>query len=253
MIRSYFPVFDGKYWYIVCYTFLFFLIPYINEFINSLSKEKHFKFLIIVFILLSVLPNMFFLVDFFRVNNGYSPFWLIYLYMIGAYIKKYVNTKETKKVNIKILLSLLVAFILNLLVKIITNKIFGHSVKEEWFINYISPFIIIASIYIVIKFISLDMKEYKIIRYISSFAFVVYIIHSQVLIFKYVLRNKFIFLNSVNGFLIVAYVILIIISIYIICMIIDIFRKWIFNILKINEIINLVGNKIDKFYIENKK
>lgn len=171
--------------------------------------------------------------------------------MLGAYIKKYVDVKNIKKINVKIVASLLGAFILNSLVKIITNKILGHAVKEEWFINYISPFIISASIYIVIKFVSLDIKDYKVIRYLSSFAFAVYIIHSQILIFKYVLRNQFIFLNSKNGFLIVGCAVLIIISIYIICMIIDIFRKWIFNILKIDKIINWLGNKIDKFYIEN--
>ena len=110
---------------------------------------------------------------------------------------------------------------------------------------------IIGSIYIVIKFINLDMKEYKVIRYLSSFAFSVYIIHSQILIFKYVLRNQFVFLVYKNGFLIVGCVLLIIMSIYMSCVIIDVFRRWIFNILKINDIINLVGNKIDKFYIEN--
>ena len=251
MIKNYFPVLDGRYWYIVCYTFVFFLIPYINIFINSLNKEKYIKFLIIVFILLSLLPNVFFLVDFFKTDNGYSPFWLIYLYMIGAYIKKYININEIKKVNVKIIVSLLGAFILNLLVKIVTNKIFGHTVNEEWFINYISPFIISASIYIVIKFISLNMKEYKTIKFLSSFAFAVYIIHSQILIFKYVLGNQFAFLNYKSGLIIVGCVIFIIISIYIICMLIDIFRKWIFNILKIDKIINWIGNKIDKFYIEN--
>ena len=190
VIKNYFPVLDGRYWYIVCYTFLFFVIPYINTFINSLSKEKFERFLIIIFILLSILPNLCFLVDFFKINNGYSPFWLIYLYMIGAYIKKYINANEIKNINTKIIVSLLLAFILNSLVKIVTNRILGHSVKEEWFINYISPFIISASIYIVIKFIGLTIKDYKAIRYLSSFAFAVYIIHSQILIFKYIIISS---------------------------------------------------------------
>lgn len=101
MIKSYFPILDGRYWYIVCYTFLFFIIPYINLFIDSLTKEKFKKFLVIVFILLSILPNICFLVDFFKINNGYSPFWLIYLYMLGAYIKKYVDVKNIKKSMLK--------------------------------------------------------------------------------------------------------------------------------------------------------
>ena len=96
-IRCVFPPICGRYWYIVCYTFLFFMIPYINKLLLSLKKEEYFKFISIIFIFLSVITTIG-RYDYFKIFNGYSPFWLIFCYIVGAYINLYMTSD--KKINL---------------------------------------------------------------------------------------------------------------------------------------------------------
>ena len=88
LLRSLFPPMVGRYWFVTCYVFLFFMINYINKFLNILNKKQHRILIIIIFVFFSLFSEMG-AYDYFRIQWGYSPFWLIYLYMIGSYIKKY--------------------------------------------------------------------------------------------------------------------------------------------------------------------
>lgn len=248
LIINFVPFLVGRYWYITSYVFLFFLIPYINFFIKSLSKKRAKKFLLLSFVFLSIIPNLFFQIDLFKINNGYSPFWLIYLYMVGGYIKLHSNKIEKKSVLKYMFAFLLCAFIFNCFIRIITNIIFGKIYNPEYFINYISPFIVGMSICLLLIFNNISIKEIKlkkIINYLSSSAFSVYIIHSHKIIFDYVLRDFFIPLNSHNVVLLMLCIIMSIIIIYLICTLIDEIRKFIFKFLKINYLIDIIGKKID--------
>ena len=44
---DFFPVFSRRYWFITVYVVLYLLSPFINIFVDSLSKEKLFKFLVL--------------------------------------------------------------------------------------------------------------------------------------------------------------------------------------------------------------
>lgn len=86
-IESLFP-FGSRLWYVTAYIFVYCMIPYINNFIASCDKNMLKRFLMITFFLLSCVTT-FGLKDYFLINMGYSCFWLIYMYFIGAYIRKY--------------------------------------------------------------------------------------------------------------------------------------------------------------------
>ena len=251
IINSIFPALVNSNWYVTCYTFLFFLIPYLNHFINSIEKDKFKKMLIVLFILMSILPNIFHLTDFFIVHDGYSPIWLIYLYLIGAYIGKYVDIKKikTSSLLVKITSCIVIAFILNVLVRLITPKIYGSLMWPQWFINYISPFNLIASIYIVMLFYKISIKNIslsKIITFLGISSFSVYIIHTHYLVYEYPLKLAFYDVGQYNFIIIISIIILLMIVIYLICALIEFIRLQLFKIFKINSLVNLIGNKLDK-------
>lgn len=83
-----FPPLNGRYWYITCYVLMFSMIPYMNMVVYNLGKKQYQCFFLILFVLLSIIPTVG-KTDFFRAGNGYSPWWLIYNYFIGAYFNKY--------------------------------------------------------------------------------------------------------------------------------------------------------------------
>lgn len=250
LIKNLFPPLDGLYWYITSYVFLFFMIPFLNIFIKKINKETFKKLLVVLFILLTIVPTIGGLVDYFKINFGYSPFWLMYCYLIGAYMKLYLkDIKETKKgLILKILALVLVTFILNVAVRLAGVRIFETVIKEDWFINYISPFILLISIGLLLLFRDIKLKNsfiQKIIIFLSQASFSVYIIHCQRIILYYIIVNKFGFLARYNGFIMLLFVIGTIITIYLSCAVIDVGRKIVFKILKLDYFSEYLGKKID--------
>ena len=74
--------------YLVTYV----LSDFINKFINRLTRGEFKSFLMLSFIILSVIP---FITGYKVVwNDGFTFFNFIYLYMIGAYLRMY-PLKET--------------------------------------------------------------------------------------------------------------------------------------------------------------
>ena len=248
IIYDYFPILAGNYWYITCYVFLFFMIPYINSFVNSLAKKTYKKLLITLFVLLSILPNIL-LTDLFRIQGGYSPFWLIYCYMIGGYLRIYDIDLPNDKILKYSILIYFVSFALNGLVRNIGYSILGKVVRANLFINYISPFTLVLSILIFIYFTKVCVKNScskNIIVYLSGASFSVYIIHDQRLVFYKVLKNLFKPLLQYNAIIVFVGIILSIVTIYVLCCIIDSVRKLLFKLLKINKFIVFSGTKVDK-------
>lgn len=254
LIISLFPVLVGRYWYLTCYVFLFFFIPFLNRFVHKITKNNLKKMLIIGFVLLSVIPNIFGMIDFFKIENGYSPFWLIYLYLVGAYIRLYYDNLNLKNKYIKyIFIILIFTSILNYLSRIISFILFNRIIVAEWFIGYTSPFIIILSILLLLFYKDISIKNVfftKIIDYFSNGSFSVYIIHSQKLIFDYVLHNCMLWLINYNVLFCVIIIFIFIFIIYIMCLLIDCIRVIIYKIFlidKINEKIGYLFSKLINF------
>ena len=259
LITNILPFITGQYWYITMYILLFLMIPYINVLIKNLTKKQMKTMLIVLFILLSIIPNVIPNIvpnivrnDMFAIKNGYSPFWLIYCYMIGAYIRLYKDEEGEKgiiKKSGKVILPLLLAYVCNIAVKNILVALNGRVTDQQWFIDYVSPFIILFAIKVFMVFKSIKIKKEliaKIIKWISMASFSVYIIHCHRAIFDFVNKDLFVFVNSQNTLIIIATIILSMIGIYIACMLLDQLRILIFKLCRINRFIEFVGYKMDR-------
>lgn len=79
-------LFGSTYWYFVAYSGMFFLIPFINDALISLSKDKYQCLILVLVVLLPIfnrgdtIPIL---------SSGYNMIWLIMLYVVGAYIRLY--------------------------------------------------------------------------------------------------------------------------------------------------------------------
>ena len=211
-----------------------------------MGKDKCKRFLFLLLVLLSIIPNIMGQTDLFRIENGYSPFWLMYCYMIGAYARLYLNDRKVKIGHI--FAPMFIAFLLNTGVRNATYLVLNKTAKGTWFISYISPFIVYISLNVLLLFKNIEIKNgiiSKILIYISSASFGVYIIHSHRLIYDYVLKNAFTFLNECNGIIIFLGIILFMTLIYIVCMVLDKLRVIIFKVFKIDRITERIGSKLD--------
>ena len=243
-INSLFPAMAGKYWYITSFILLFFMIPFINFFINNIKKKNLKMLLIILFVMFCVISDVF-AYDYFRIINGYSPFWLMYLYMIGAYIKKYGIGIDRKKEELIIVASIITNIIIVLLVKnaLTINDLYYH--LGEY---YTSPFSLLSSVLIFDYLAKAKIKDNVIYR-LGKYSLVVYIIHCHSLIFDLIIKNNLIFVKSSSLIIELIILLFLAITVYFACVLIELIKQKIYNITRINILIEKVGKNLDKVLV----
>lgn len=176
--------------YIITYIF----IDYINMFINRLSRKALKNFIIIGFIVFSLLP---FLSGLRVLNNDAFNFYsFIYLYIIGDYLRLYPlkDTYHFKRLSIKnyrllLLFIFCFMFFLNYLVNQFAYSINGTSNIMRDIANkllqtktsYVRPFVIIQTIAYFEIFNTFRFKN-KIVNFISADVLGIYLLHDHPII-----------------------------------------------------------------------
>ena len=87
-VGAFFPVINRKYWYITAYAALFLMMPLLNAGIHALPRRTLTLSLLAAVVLFCALPP-FTTQDSFSFNSGYSPWWLAFMYVVGAYVRLY--------------------------------------------------------------------------------------------------------------------------------------------------------------------
>ena len=262
----FFPVIFNKYWYFTSYFGMYIYLPAINRGIEYLTKSE-FKILILsifsIFVLWHNYMNQ--KSDVFKFNKGFSPIWLLSLYLIGAYIGKYnIVHKGIKKyiycvIYLSIFLTICIYYnkmfemdksdiykINNSFKRIILLKI-----KENIGDNYNSITKTIQSVCITLFFLQMNYNKYisKITAFISPLVFSLYLIHLHPIVQIKIL--SFLFVNEPRIISFSELIILLIyktVIIFGICIFIDYMRHLLFTFLRIRKICILLEKLIFKIF-----
>lgn len=231
----------GNYWFINTYLIVYIFSDYINKFINNLTKKDLKKFLIIGFIIFSIVPIISCgkLLD----NTGYNFYHFIYMYILGAYLRLFPLDKSyhlkifsVKKYRIFLGCLFFICVYLNYSFVIVSrelsnlNFIFDYvsNVFNYNSLNYSLPFVIIQSVVYFELFGTFHFKN-KFINYISKYVFGVYLIHDNRIvrsnIYNFLGINKYFYTYKM-----LLYMFLITIFIFAGCIFIDVLRDKIFKI-----------------------
>lgn len=244
VMKSVVPALAGRYWYITCYIPLAVLQPFINSMILSLSIRQHRTLCVLCTILFSLIPSLV-AEDLFVLKGGYSAFWLIIVYVIGAYLKR-INAEKRIKISLRVGLSGIISISLVLLLgNLFLKRIAGEEV--EYFVQYTSPAILLMAVLMLIA-----SKEMKITRYqreissLASKAFDVYIIHCHILIYDYVFKEGFIILAKLALPLIPISIFLLALIIYFMLSCVGYLRGFIFDKLYITQNIKRLAFQVDR-------
>ena len=82
-----FPVSSRAYWYLTAYFMLYLFKPILNSALRVIN-QKNILVLLILLILVICIPAMLNR-DCFVMTKGFSPWWLMIMYLVGGYIRKY--------------------------------------------------------------------------------------------------------------------------------------------------------------------
>lgn len=180
IIRAFLPVSYNEYWFFSAYIILCVLTPFLNKFAKSLEKENYKKMLIIFTVIFSVIYSLLYSSRSYSVGDGNlgAVAWFIYLYLLAGYIKLYkINILENKKT---LYILTITVFIIFATLLIFLNQTRNHT-AFYWYVKINSIFILTLAVSVFHIFKNAKIKQSKIINYIASLAFPVYIIHENYL------------------------------------------------------------------------
>jgi len=234
----FFPALSNYHWYFTEYFGLYFFIPYLNDVLHHVGKKKHEMLILSIVSLFTLFPLIYHnKVDIFKLNGGYSVWWLGCLYIIGAYLKLY-----------PVKLSKIISFIIYLFSVILVwlSVIYRSKIS---LLGYNSFFILLSGVSLVTLFIQIEINNktlQKLIALGSSLSFGVYIIHTHPIIKSAFLINKFKVFTKDPYYLMALKIIGTTISLYLLLSFIDYIRYFLFKLLKVNSLPKIVDNLISK-------
>lgn len=267
------PIQLEGYWFIKNYCLLYCLSPFLNKLINSMNKKEFRCFLLVGFVIVSIIPALTNGQTFS--NNGFSLYNFIYIYFIGAYLRNYpleegyMFKKFSTNIFRMVLLAIIFVCAFNQLILLFFSKVFmwmnplfyeiGTTIKNSIEIegtgfSYSSPLIIIQSVAYFLFFTTLSFKS-KFINKIATLVFGVYLIHENI----YLRMFEYKWLGIDNGPIYSCRFLLNIFSIaillYIVCLLIEFIRQIIFKYIYNRKFSKRIRDKyydwIHGFYIKN--
>lgn len=182
------------FWYMYDLLKIYLFYPLLQMICFNKDSKKIVKYLIILlFITEIILPfiNVFFVdLSFTNILLNFKDLYLLLYFFIGVYLKDNLDIINIKKIWLFILyvVSIILAFLFH-------NNIgykFDNSYLTAYSFHYNSIFLFFASICIFLFIMKLNIKDNKIIRFLSSKTLIVYYIH---LIFIYIFMYNDIFVK----------------------------------------------------------
>lgn len=214
-IKSLFPISFDMYWFATTYFVLYLLFPYINKFTSCLGKKEMLNLIIILFCAWSIIPT------FFNTQSTFSNFsWGFFLYLVGAYIRKYHN----EKISIYKVWSLII-FILNIGIIFVSIVLIGSIGKDNeklldniiYFAKSQSVFMAISSVSIFFLFKNLRIRDKLWINTISATTFGIYLIHDNVFFRNFIWKNHTITYDTVWNFILYSVIKTLMVFFYVQC------------------------------------
>ena len=238
-----FPCISKRYWYFSAYFCMFICIPILNSIIEKFKGEM----LIVGGIIFSLLPTVF-CSDYPSLNGGYSFIWLVFMYIIGGYIRK--STTGVKVNSKKMILSFLgfvfASWFLRFVYDFACFKFLGETKEACWLITYISPFVVGEGVTLILLFKDYKPHNVRLIRYLAPLCFGVYLIHLHPFVWNNVIADRFSFVGNYNTFAMVILVILCSILVFSICAFIDYIRLLLSRVLHISTACKYISEFIIK-------
>lgn len=206
-------------WFVKAYLGLYILVIPLNYFIKKSSRHE-FAALLIAFYIFQTLYGLSGGAEF--IQHGYSTFSFIGLYLLARFCRLHLS-KYYSKLAVLGGIMLVANFIIIVLLQ--SNRMTTYP-----FLTYINPANIIIAMSMVIGFSLIKIKPNRLINYIASSAFAVYLIHQspQIAIpyFKPFFLSLYKQFSGIECLLLFA---LSLTAIYLISILLDQPRKWSWN------------------------
>ncbi|MGN0613253.1 MAG: acyltransferase [Porcipelethomonas sp.] len=237
------PVCEKQYWYFTAYFMTFLFSPVLNKAVECMG-HRQMKVTLISLLAIVSLPVLYTETDVFGTASGYSTLWLMIMYLLGAYIKKYNSLSYLTP--LKAFSGYIASVCVTWAVKFGLMTYMPDYTNNGLLVSYTSPTIIAAGIFLFMAFKGLRLNKIscKIISAVSPLSFSVYIIHVHPLIWGNYVKGMFAPIADLRTLAMVPAVVGAAMGLYAVCSAADTVRYLLFKILKLRKSIYSLEMKI---------
>lgn len=167
-----------NYWFVQCYILLYVLSPILNFFCENATR-KQFKDVLVVYFVAQCLFSWLLPTLSSEFNNGLSSLSFIGLYLVARFIRIY--QPEFALFSPKT--DFMIYFILSTFLAIVAYISHGGTFLKIGFFSYSSPFVIVASLYLLLAFSKIKFSN-RFVNWVASSSFAVYLLHENISLVK---------------------------------------------------------------------
>lgn len=186
LLRFVFPIHMKHYWFVTAYVVLMLFVPFLNAAIKHLN-QKQLAVVVILMTIYQTLPKSVLPVMFTDDDAGNGVLWLICLYLIAAYIRKYGIPffSSLKKSLVCYVGGVLCIFASLMVMRFVYFKLdaFGESLSFGYHYNHIFCLFASVALFYTVKHWHLkDGALSRLIGRIAPYTFGVYLLHEHILV-----------------------------------------------------------------------
>ncbi len=241
IIKSIMPTTFGLYWFATCYILIYLFSPFIKMIIDKFSKRDLkilITLMILIWSLITMIPGA---------RTFWNEFiWLVVIYIIGAYIKKYnINILKNNNRIVLVILIMVLLSVFMIIMELLSTKLAILKDFIRYFNNIQSPFILILTILIFNIFKNINIKNNTYINAVATSTFGIYLIHENVFLRNFIWKNIVQGNKYINSPVLIINAIIGVIAIFVICSIISfIIENYVVKY--VMKILEKIGYKISK-------
>lgn len=185
-LRLMFPVHMKHYWFVTSYVILMLFVPFLNVAVKHMSKMQHLTCSVLL-VVYQTLPKSVVPLVFTDDDAGYGPIWLICLYLIAAYIRKYGIPffSSAKKSLICYIGGSVVIWASILVMREVYFALDAFGERIDFALHYNHVFCLFTAIALFYTFVHWTPKENKWTAFagkIGGYTFGVYLLHEHMLV-----------------------------------------------------------------------
>lgn len=213
--------FGCTYWFVPAYLALYAVTPILNTFIENVPKQK-FRNVLLCFFVFEFFCG--YIIDILGLKQGYHVFSFMGLYLLARYVRLYPSAL----CNHKWYFDLFMYFVLCLIPSVIELFVPEGSVISNTHLAYHSPFVIGASLFLLLAFSKWHVHN-NIVNWVASSAFAVYLTHQHPSIQPLFIRYCSSMYDSIAGYKYIFVCMIIVVFFFVVSTIIDKVRIYIWN------------------------
>ena len=258
--KSFLPSLTREYWFFTNYFILFLLTPMLNLVVRQMSRRRLEVMLLTLIVFIGVFGSIYDAFndsDVYGVNRGYSVWWMMVLYMVGAYVRKYDAFSGAKRSRLLILYgaTVVVSAAIRLAVLGLTNDAYGNPRYTNLCTKYNSLNICICAMALFLLFRSLRFKDgvNRWIAFLAPMTFSVYLIHDHPYVRNYIIKAHLSFMHPMSTPFMLATMLAVAVGIYLLCSAIDLLRLWLFQLLHVKPLLEKLENAAIRRFSTNRE